>query len=451
MFGLTADIEGAKWGPTYRSLVSYLIRHGSGAFLEPFTHYPRQLEWDKQVNVAYHLGLNWQDAAALQQLRADKNVIDNLARATKSGNLPSYLGTEGALEAERVRLAASIERRVQRLEEFRVVEDYSAIEAEADDLTEKIHDLVNANIRDRRYRELYSSRLDEERGQAISPGEVESLFEEANVVFPEQVSRRLQEVKDFHSAVVSNRRAYLANEIERLDGAITDRDGEIASLDERKSELMRVLESAGALEEYTRLQEMLVELRGQLHDVNARLQRLKEAAGAKEEWARRKGEAVRGARIRYDELLAERDRAITYFNSNTEALYRAPGRLIIDVSERGIEYEVEIDRSDSHGVSNMKIFCFDLMLMQLWCHRGTGPRMLVHDSALFDGVDERQVAAALDLAYREANRLGFQYICTMNSDDLPASELGEDHPVLGDPAIRLTDDDPSGMLLGIKF
>jgi len=451
LFGLTDEIEDTKWGPSYRSLVSYVMRRGPDGFLDPFIHDRNQQEWDKQVNVAYHLDLNWRDASDFQELRAQKKVIDQLAKAMKEGGLPSYLGSEGALEAERVRLETDISRRVERLATFHVRDDYRDIEEEASRIAEQAHRLVNENIRDRRYADLYSSRLETEIDAVITGAEVEKLFDEAHVTLPDQVRRHLIDLKSFHDAVIENRRSYLADEIARLEGAISERDRTIAKLDSRKAELMTVLESTGAFEEYTRLQELLVELRGRLHDVEARLARLKEVTEAKADWERRKSDLLRRARTRYDELRAERDRAIAYFNTNTEALYEAPGRLIIDVSEKGFEFDVDIGRSDSHGVGNMKIFCFDLMLMQLWSHRLRGPGVLVHDSALFDGVDERQVAAALELAHKECQRLGFQYICTMNSDDLPRSELGEDSPVLKGVAIELHDKDPSGMLLGIAF
>jgi uncharacterized protein YydD (DUF2326 family) len=518
LFALTEEIEETKWGPTYRSLVSYVMRRGPDGFLDPFTHDRNQQEWDKQVNVAYHLDLNWRDAAEFQELRAQKKVIDQLTKAMKEGSLPSYLGSEGALEAERVRLNTEIGRRVERLATFHVRDDYRDIEDEAGRIAEQAHRLVNENIRDRRYIDLYSSRLEveldavitgveveklfeeaqvtlpdqvrhhltdleDEAGRiaeqahrlvnenirdrryidlyssrleveldaVITGVEVEKLFEEAQVTLPDQVRHHLTDLKSFHDAVIENRRAYLVDEIARLEATILARDHTIEQLDSRKAELMTVLESTGALEEYTRLQELLVELRGRLHDVEARLARLKEVTQAKEEWERRRSDLLRRARTRYGELRAERDRAIAYFNANTEALYETPGRLIIDVSEKGFEFDVDIDRSDSHGVGNMKIFCFDLMLMQLWSHRPNGPGVLVHDSALFDGVDERQVAAALQLAHKECERLGFQYICTMNSDDLPRAELGEDSPVLKSIAIELHDEDPSGMLLGIAF
>jgi uncharacterized protein YydD (DUF2326 family) len=450
-YGLNEEIEDTKWGPTFRSLLAYQIRRDPDGFLDPFTQWRQQKEWDRQVNVTYQLDLNWQDAVEFQEIRSQKSVIDQLNKALREGALPDSLGSEGALETERVRLAGLIGDRLERLSKFEVRDDYSEIEDEVNALSERAHLLVNENIRDRRFADLYESQFDGERQMAISEDQVEALFAEAQIELPDHVTRRLAEVKAFHSAVVANREKYLESEIERLRSAIEERDNLVAEIDSRKSDLMEVLSSTGALDEYTKLQELLEEMRGRLHDVESRLKRLREMENALSEWEIRKSSALRGARTRYEELQTQRDRAIKLFNSNTEALYESPGRLIIDITESGFKFEVDIERADSHGVSNMKIFCFDLMMMQLWAERGGGPGFLVHDSALFDGVDERQKAAALELACAESERLGFQYICSMNSDDLPREELDDESPVLDAIVLELHDRDVSGRLLGIEF
>jgi uncharacterized protein YydD (DUF2326 family) len=141
-FGLGSEDALPKYSPTFRSLISYFSRRGKDAYSSPFEHHRKQREWDKQVNVAFLLDLSWQDAAAWQVLKDEKAVVDQLARAVKEGVLPDYPGTEGALETERVRLAEQIVRQEAELEAFRVHENYRDIEAAANDLTERMHQLA---------------------------------------------------------------------------------------------------------------------------------------------------------------------------------------------------------------------------------------------------------------------------------------------------------------------
>jgi len=448
-FGLGPAETGVKYSPTVGSLLGYFSRRGRDAYTSPFEHHRRQTGWDTQVNVAFLLDLNWQDAAAWQVLKDEKRVLDGLGRAVKEGILPEYLGTEGALETERVRLAEELSAQEERLAAFRVHESYREIEAEASALTERLHQLSNANFSDRNAIDLYQSASDEEVSPGPSKDQVEGVFEELNLYFPDQVSRRFDQVAEFHRKVVANRREYLRTEIQRLEGAIRGREAEIARLDETRAGRMAVLQSHGALEEFQLLQGLTTDLRGALRDVEARIERLRELTEARRSHADKMRALEAGARQRYEELRPQRDSAIRLFNSNTEALYESPGRLIIDVTSTGFRFGVEIERARSAGVSNMKVFCFDLTLMQLWHSRS--PEFLLHDSLLYDGVDERQKALSLDLAAREADRLRWQYICTFNSDEFPTGLLPADSPACAEPILTLTDATPAGTLLGRKF
>lgn len=99
----------------------------------------------------------------------------------------------------------------------------------------------------------------------------------------------------------------------------------------------------------------------------------------------------------------------------------------------------------------MKIFCYDLMLISFARERGLGIDFLIHDSTIFDGVDPRQRAHALELAAAMAAKHGFQYICTLNTDMVPASDFSPGFDFEGLIRLRLTDTDPSGGLLGFRY
>jgi len=133
-------------------------------------------------------------------------------------------------------------------------------------------------------------------------------------------------------------------------------------------------------------------------------------------------------------------------------LYSEPGILSIDVEESGYKFNVEIPRAASQGVKYMKVFCYDLVLTQI--NSEVNPSMfLIHDSTIFDGVDERQIAKAIELAERESSEKGFQYICTMNSDVVPFKDFSEDFKSKFDDYVRIkfTDAKEDGGLLGIRF
>jgi uncharacterized protein YydD (DUF2326 family) len=90
------------------------------------------------------------------------------------------------------------------------------------------------------------------------------------------------------------------------------------------------------------------------------------------------------------------------------------------------------------------------MLAQLWSQRVPSPNILIHDSTIFDGVDERQIALAIELAAKESQKLGFTYICMFNSDMIPNGEFSPEFDFNSFVKCTLTDND-DGNLLGINF
>ena len=144
--------------------------------------------------------------------------------------------------------------------------------------------------------------------------------------------------------------------------------------------------------------------------------------------------------------------AILGFEDLSRSLYERAGNLTIADTPTGPKFEVHIAGERSKGITNMQIFCFDFMLAEICARRGRWPGFLVHDSHLFDGVDERQVAKALQLGAQRAESNGFQYIVTMNSDSVPTEGFTNGFH-LRDYFVptRLTDATETGGLFGFRF
>ena len=451
MFGLPIFNEHKEFSPTFRGLISYFIRRGPDAYSTPFEHFRRQPEWDKQVNNAFLLELSWENARELQLLKEQEKLLDSIRQLkenSQDGVVTRVLGSLGELEAAKVRIEQQLRSRQEALSNFRVHPQYNELEKEVDRLTVELHEITNDNLVDRRLLSFYQSSLETE--NEPDSNDVVQIYQNAGVELPNLVIRRLEEVENFHHQLIENRRVFLATEIARLRRSISTRERLIREKTEQRASRLEILRIHGALEEYTRLQSLYLETVSALNEINQRIEEIKRVEEGKSALRIEKELLIQRMRRDNEERHTQIERAIRFFNSNSQALYDAPGVLIIDIGPNGFRFKVDIERDRSEGIGKMKIFCYDLMLAQLWAQRAPSPNILIHDSTIFDGVDERQRALALELAARESAERGFQYICMLNTDMIPKSLFPPDWDF--DSFVRLTlTDDEGGNLLGMDF
>ena len=450
MFGLPAGGFDTDYSPKFRALIAYFIRRGKDAYSIPFEHYRKQKEWDKQVHNAFLLGLAWEDASERQKLRDKKTALDELKKAQSTGLMAEIMqGTQGELEALKVRLETLVRQGQNSLGTFKVHPQYRELEERADRISREITATANSIVAERQLLGNYQAGFAETPEPNVD--DVVAVYEEAGVFFPAQSRKRLDEVKDFHRKLIENRRRFLTSEMTRLRQSIERSESNQRRLDEERSSVMWVLQSHGALEQFMQLERIYSEHVAQLKAVQGQIETLRKIEEGKSNLKIEEELLKKRTRNDLDDRKAQRQMAIQIFNDNSEVLYEAPANLVIDVGASGFKFDIEILRSGSTGVGNMKILCFDLMLAELWAKHSPSPKLLVHDSILFDGVDERQIAHALELAERKSRECGFQYICTLNSDMIPWGDFSAEFDLTPFVRLTLTDKTASGSLLGIRY
>ena len=440
-----------RYRPTFGSLIAYRVRMGGshGGYDRPFKSFRIQSTADVQVNNAYMLGLGWETGARLRELGDRKKDLRSLERAMSGGLLSDMVGSIGDLEAVLIRLEEKARGEKAAIDRFRVHDRYGDLESEANGLTESIHGLVNERFILTRRSDLYKGSLEEESDAA--PEEVLGAYKEAGILLPDTIRRRLEEVRAFHAAIVRNRRDFLGSEIEKIDGEVSKMSRQIDELGERRAAIMGTLRTHGAIDELVSMQERHSGTLAEQADAANKLAQLKKIDEEKTEIDARTSALRRDAAIDFNERRDQRKRAILAFNDYSKRLYKAPGKLVIDISEGLYRFDVDIERSGSGGIGNMKIFCYDMMLAGLRAGRPAPPGFLAHDSDLFDGVDSRQTAKALQLAAAESGEGRFQYVCTMNTDDVPRDDFDRGFDFDSMVTATLTDKDAGGSLLGIRF
>lgn len=452
LFGLGLEESAQTFTPTFRSLIGYFIRRGAHAFSQPFEHFPKQQEWDKQVNTAHLLQLDWHHPRQWQLLSEKKKLINQLKKSAESGVDPHSIGLDrvGDLEAARVNLEEKARQGAASIASFQVHPQYRELEIEASQITSQLHSLNNQNVSDREMLAFYGSALEEE--TPAPTRDVERLYAEAGIVLPGLVTQRLEDVRSFHTRLIQNRRDFLVDAQKRLTKQITEREKEVQALSDRRAELMSLLRTHGALEEYTRLQQRHLQTVAQLEDLRRRLDSLRKfEAGNVALKAERATLEVETNRD-FTERRTVLEKELTLFNQHSLALYDSPGRLIIEPKAgTGYALDYKIDRKGSEAVGHMVVFCYDLMLARIWASRPQSPRFLVHDTTLFDGADERQFTQALYLAYLTSQAEGFQYLCCLNSDRIPATGFPDGFDWTSFVKITLRDGSLDGGLFGFRF
>jgi uncharacterized protein YydD (DUF2326 family) len=454
MFGIPADNEedeDRRFGPTFRSLFPYFARRqNAGGLVSPEKQSEDQQPYDQQVALSYLLGLDASIPQQLQEVRQREKALKEVRKAAKEGAFGEFVPRAADLRTKLTVHEARLSRLRGELDSFHVVPEYRHLEEEAADLTKRLDEDANENQTDR---EL-ARRLEESMRTETPPqfADVRHMYEEAGIILSALVRKRFEEVQIFHRSVVENRRSHLRAELEAARRRLHEREIEQERLDRRRAEIMSILRSGGALEQFAKLQGELGRLEAQTESLRRRF----EAA----ETLERNGAQLQVERARLYQRLKDDhheqkeaiDVATLAFEDLSNALYEKAGSLTVSDTANGPSFEITIEGSRSKGISNMQIFCFDMMLMELCARRGMGPGFLIHDSHLFDGVDGRQVAHAIELGAARARKLGFQYIVTMNEDAVPRTEFTPgfrfDEHVVG---VRLTDAVDDGGLFGIRF
>ena len=443
--------ERLRFRPTFRSLFSYFARRqNSGGLLGPTQQSNMQQAWDQQVAVSYLLGLDARIPQEFQEVRTQEKAMAELRKAAKEGGLGRYFGTAADLRTRLTIAEARARRLAEQLTSFTVVPEYAELEREASVLTRDISVFNNENTIDRELILQLRNAIDSEQPPAAD--NLDRLYREAGVILPGTVGKRFEEVAAFHQAVVQNRRAHLANEVEAAETRIAERDRSREQLDGRRRQLMGILRSGGALEHYARLQEEAGRAEAEAEGLRQRLATAERIESTKVELEIERARLLKALQNDLHERQEVISEAILTFEELSNALYEKAGSLTISATPNGPTVDVRIDAQRSKGITNMQIFCFDLMLADLATRRGMGPGFLIHDSHLFDGVDERQVAKALQLGADHAAAVGYQYIVTMNSDALPRDGFrsGFDIGAFVRPT-KLTDATETGGLFGLRF
>lgn len=442
---------------TFRSLISFFIRPKRDFYVSYYKPGKTFSYYQSLLYNAFLLGLDVFLIQKKHQIKKEKDRIKELEdNFRKDSLLRDFFTGDKDATLTIIDLEEQIKRLDDNLRSFKVAEDYNDVQVEADKVERKLFDLNNRIIM------LQNNIKSIEKGLNIKPDiskdDINLIYEEAKIHFPESVKKRLDELEAFYENLITNRKKRLIEQRNRLNEEIRVKSDESINMQKEFDSLLQYLGEHQALDIFVSLSNKSASLKSEMD----RLKRYQDLQSEYKEKERTAGKNLINLAETAEEYLKGIEPDISelrnYFRNLAKRFYpNSVAGLTIDINEGDNQLQFDIDakiESDtSDGINNVKIFCYDLTI--LFKGHNHYIDFIFHDSRLFDGIDERQKADIFRTVYEKFYNTNKQYIATVNQNQLGEikSQLTDEmfkKIIIDNTVLTLTDESDSQKLLGIK-
>jgi len=305
------------------------------------------------------------------------------------------------------------------VQDFKIAEDYYEIVKEADQIKSdlKVFENQASNIR--------IAIRNIENSLNIVPDvpkkKILDLYQEAEIYINDLIKKKLDEVETFNKKIIANRNSRLLKEKHILDQHLQKIETAIAKLGSQKDSKLEYLNTRGALDEFTKLNELLSKYQIQLDNIEKFRKLISEYKNKADEIKK----AFIEENISTNNYLKNQsdliENNILIFKSLADQFYEHKRAGIEIKNNEGVnkqrfDIKAKIDDDKGDGVNDVKIFCFDWTLLK--AKHNHKINFLFHDSRLLSEIDTRQVGTIFSVAYTNTLKDNLQYIISVNQNTL---------------------------------
>lgn len=444
---------------TFRTLLPRFIRYGEDGYISNERYIKGEKQLATLLNNAFLLGLDTELILKKAELREKELNISKLKTQLNNPEFKAIFGTENKkdLEIKIVELETLINRYRKSIDEFVIAEDYNSIRKEADKIS---YDLKNYKNKASKL-QIAISNIDKslEIQPDISKEQIIKLYENAKFELGEMIIKKLNELEQFNSQILDNRKRKLIQEKRDFEIQLIEISKTISILGKQEDEKLQYLNSTGALDDYTKLNQVLNDNEKKLHSL---LQYKKLETDYKLFVEENKKDFTNENIItnkyleQVEDLIKENIILFKYF---VEKFYSEKNSGITIENNEGknatrFDIKAKIQDDAGNAVKEVKIFCYDWTILK--GKHNHNMNFLFHDSKITGDMDTRQVKTMFEVAHNECKLNDFQYIISLNQsviDGLKLEMSVEEHKELVTDKIKLilSDKSPEEKLLGIQI
>jgi uncharacterized protein YydD (DUF2326 family) len=300
-------------------------------------------------------------------------------------------------------------------------------------------------------------------GAKLKLDRVKKLFEEVEILFPDQLQKDFTQLLEFNEQIGKERSAYLEEERKALLGASRDLDCELERLQKKRSESLKGIAEEDPFEKYRKVSSDLVELQSDIRT----LEKSKESIDQLKALNKKVKDVMSRVEALHEEVREAVDNAKEdpegrfstirrYFSEFIEAVLGRKALLKANVNSSGhVEFDAVIlddagdatSADDGHTYKKLLCIAFDLSVARAYLP-DRYPKFTYHDG-VFESLDNRKKQNLLQLL-RRYSELGLQVLITSIDSDFPDSTDEGKWLSEAEVVLRLHDQGPSGRLFRMK-
>ena len=442
---------------TWTTLFSRFVRRYRASYASFDAFVPKESDYSKILNNCYLLGIDTELIIKKKELRDLQLASAATEKAIKKDPVfrQYYLGKNDA-ELDEADLEYRIALLEKEISEFKVSNNYHELEVEANEKSYQKKELENQRVLVNNY--IKNIEDSEKETEDVKEEKLLKVYEAASVEIPEMIKRNLEEVSKFHQELLVTRNIRLHKELLKQKQRLDEIDNQILQIGVRMDELLDYLNSHGALEEYVALTKQLSALKNDLNRIHEYQRILKAYRDTKLDIKAHMIEQDKATDLYLEDHSDYLDNLRTEFWRYAKRFYpkKKSGLVIKNNSgDNTLRYSLEarIEDDSSDGVNEVRMFCFDWLLLNCQVSK---IKFVAHDSRMFANMDPRQRETLFRIVEEGCSSADFQYICSINEDALLSfksmMEEKEYYNIIQDNVVmELNDDDPSSKLLGIQI
>lgn len=450
-------IEESKQGLTFRPLIHRFIRPRKASYVSFDSPDPREKPYEQLLRNAYLLGINTNLVQKKRDLVLSREKIKEFRKNLEEDTIFNEFFTGYAdADIELKDLDEKIEEVSKDIVAFRVADNYAEIQQNADKLDAELFQLRNrVVVVDNAIKNIEKSL---EQKTDIPIERIQRVYDEAKTNMPESVIKQVEDVIGFHADLMQGRVKRLSSERSRLENEKKESDKNIKRMKSELNDLLAYLGEHGALDEFAKISNYAAVLKNKAQKIRDYKELLSNYSEQVREINSSLITETEKTEKYLDEAQALLDKNLSIFRSFSKQFYPdKPGGLTVHNNDGDnqirftINAKIQDDASD--GINEVKIFCFDMTIITT--RHNHKVNCIVHDSRLFSDIDYRQRAKLFKIASQYANEKGFQYIATVNEDQIASMRNQFDdeeykYIIEDNIALELTDQSPKEKLLGIQ-